>query len=105
MKVDILFIHTTNVWNSEMVVLPYLYVCINIVVCCVGARISDVHMAGWWSCESSFSHVHTPFMACTITTTKSDKVEMRACVQVSVSPYRPNNFYEVKKHVLTLNKI
>ena len=44
----------------------------------------------------------TPFMACTATATKNDKVEllesleMRGYVEVSASPDRPNIFYKVK---------
>ena len=44
----------------------------------------------------------TPFMACTATATKSDKMEvlesleMGGCVEVSVSPDRPNIYYEAR---------
>ena len=44
----------------------------------------------------------TPFMACTATATRSDKMEvlesleMGGCVEVSASPDRPNIYYEVR---------
>lgn len=47
----------------------------------------------------------TPVMACTATATKKDKaevienLEMRGCVEISVSPDRPNIFYEVKRRI------